>query len=140
MYNTREDYLYGNCNIFAVAAKSFLKAHIVCLLENRLITTSGVMEIKESLIHCFLKVSDTEGFDAKGVRSIEEILDDYQFDCTELPSWLSENKTDQEVLGYGYQRNGGSEVIDLAIARHFITENLMEEISGVIESSRNQQL
>ena len=136
----KEEYLYGNCNLFAVALKSFLKGHIVCLLENRLITTSGVMEIKESLIHCFLKVSDTEGFDAKGVRSIEEILDDYQFDCTELPSWLSENKTDQEVLGYGYQRNGGSEVIDLAIARQYIKENFMEDIQGVVESSRNQQL
>lgn len=133
----KEDYLYGNCNLFAVAAKSFLKGQIVCLLENRLITTSGVMEEKESLIHCFLKVSETEGFDARGVRPIAEILDDYQFDCTQLPSWVSENKTDQEVLGYGYQRTGGNEVIDLAIAHKYIHDNYLEEIRSVTESSRN---
>lgn len=134
--NAKEDYLYGNCNLFAVAAKELLNGNIVCLLENRLITTGTTPVVKEALIHCFVRVSDTHGFDAKGVRLIQDILDDYQFDCTELPSWLSENKTNQEVLGYGYQRTGGTEVIDLAIARQYIAENLMEDIRGVTDSSR----
>lgn len=134
---SREDYLFGNCNVFALAAKEILKLNIVCLLEDRLITTSGVMRVKESLIHCYLKVSETEGFDARGIRPTKEILDEYQFDCTELPSWLSENKTTQEVIGYGYQQTGSNVVIDIANARQWIHENLSEDIQDVLLRSKN---
>lgn len=133
---SREDYLFGDCNVFAVAVKSFLKGHIVCLLENRLITTSGVMVEREALIHCFLKITESDGFDARGLRSIKEIEEEYQIDCTELPSWTSENKTDQEVIGYGYQHKGSSVVIDIANARKYIQDNLMEEIEYAIEKQK----
>lgn len=131
----KDDYLYGGCNIFVAAAKFFLEAEIVCLLENRLITASGVMETKESLIHCFLKVSETQGFDAKGIRSIHEIIKDYaQF--SDLNFWMGETKSVQEVLNYGYPTQGVSEVIAIAKAREYIMKYMMDEI---IHHSHEQQ-
>ena len=129
MSNTTEDYLFGSCNVFAVAAKEFLKGKIVCLLEHRFITSGSNSGVKESLIHCFVKVSETHGFDARGVRSIVSILDEY-LDPPELsiPFWFSDEKSDREILDYGYATTGGSEVIDIANARQWILDNLLEDI------------
>lgn len=138
MANTTEDYLFGSCNVFSVAAKEFLKGKIVCLLEHRFITSGSNSGVKESLIHCFVKVSETHGFDARGVRPIASILDEY-LDPSELciPFWFSDEKSDREILDYGYATTGGSEVIDIANARSYILENLFEEIESVRNSSKN---
>ena len=136
--NTAENYLFGDCNFFALAAKDILKCRIVCLLEHRFITSGSNSGVKESLIHCFVKVSETHGFDARGVRPIASILDEY-LDPSELcvPFWFSDEKSDREILDYGYATTGGSEVIDIANARSYILENLFEDIESVRNSSKN---
>lgn len=95
------------------------------------------MEEREGLSHCFVKIDETYGFDARGVRPIDEILTEYQFDCTQLPSWISEDKTDQEVIRYGYQNTGGNSVIDIANARQWILNNLLEDIQDALLRSKN---
>ena len=135
---SRDVYLYGSCNVFAVAVKEFLNGRIVCLLEHRLITSGSNSSVNEGLIHCFVKVSETHGFDARGFRPIESILEEYINFCDlDFPFWVSEEKTDREVLDYGYQNTGGNEVIDIANARNYILENLYEEIESVRNSSKN---
>lgn len=123
---SRDKYLNGNCNVFALAALDIIEGDIICLLEDRSHPSefSGVVR---GLVHCFVQLPDGMAFDANGVQHTENIINH----CTILSPglWVEKPTTKRGVLEFGYVYKGGSEVEDIATARQYILDNLIDELS-----------
>lgn len=89
-----EYYLNGNCDIFSIAANEVFGWDIYSILENRFLTDIGFVGV--GLIHSFNCSSDKVDkiFDAKGIRSVDEINEEY---LLPIDAWIAQ-VTKEELI------------------------------------------
>lgn len=68
---------HGFCNIFALYAAKMKKVECNAIIRYSDETVDDIGEGLPILIHAFVKLNNKMGFDAYGVRSIEQIYLDY---------------------------------------------------------------
>ncbi len=116
-----EEFLYGDCPIFAIALSRMSGLPLKAMLDysDELDTTV--------LVHAFVGYKDGLVIDASGVRSIESIEDDYPVEDDPYVTDISE----KDLLALGY--DGNCPTMDSANAH---AEKVLADIKEVSEAKR----
>lgn len=133
----KEEFLLGGCNVFAFQLHLMTGLKIGVITENRLITTNNELIEKEGLIHAFCVIGnnltrETECIDARGIRNLDSILNEYTKYISEYTFYILDNPSD--VLVFGWNSNV-KDIKNKAV--EYIKAYLLPEIGDQNASSTN---
>lgn len=119
--NRHLDYMHGFCDIFARAAQKRYGFKMFAFFELRSICTKKGLTQSRGIIHAFVTVEyrDDEWiiFDAKGIRSIKEVIDEY---CIDETMWIDPvNQDELKKLAY-VKYNQKHDCLLMSDTKHYI--------------------